>query len=166
MSNPSHNEVTLIGTLGADPEIRGNGDNLVASIALATNESWRDRATGETKERTDWHDVVVFGKVVQSIQRNYRKGMVIMLKGTLRKTVWEDDQGQKRSKYEVHVSGFSSKIQIVDWKDKGPQQGSQPSQSGQRNFGQQKPEANPPVNPMVGQSGNPEPPTGDDPIPF
>jgi single-strand DNA-binding protein len=83
------NEVRLIGNVGADPEIRGTqGGDKVASIRLATSERWKDRQTGEKKERTEWHSIVVFGPLVQVVEQYVKKGSKLFIGGQLRTRKW------------------------------------------------------------------------------
>lgn len=109
------NQVQLIGHLGADPEIRSTqGGDKVASIRLATSERWKDRATGEKKERTEWHSVVVFGSLVQVIESYVKKGSKLFLQGQLRTRKWQDNNGNDRWSTEVVLSGFDSKLTLLD----------------------------------------------------
>lgn len=109
------NEVRLIGNVGADPEIRGTqGGDKVASIRLATSERWKDRQTGEKKERTEWHSVVVFGPLVQVVEQYVRKGSKLFIGGQLRTRKWQDQAGNDRYSTEVVLSGFDAKLQMLD----------------------------------------------------
>lgn len=109
------NEVRLIGNVGADPEIRGTqGGDKVAAIRLATSERWKDRQTGEKKERTEWHSIVVFGPLVQVVEQYVKKGSKLFIGGQLRTRKWQDQQGNDRWSTEVVLSGFDAKLQMLD----------------------------------------------------
>lgn len=112
----SVNEVTLLGNLGADPEVRSfqNGGR-IANIRLATAEQWNDKATGERKERTEWHSVVVSGDgLVGIVERYLRKGSKVYLKGQLRTRKWQDQSGNDRYSTEVVVGGIGGSLVMLD----------------------------------------------------
>ncbi|MCF3936639.1 single-stranded DNA-binding protein [Acuticoccus sp. M5D2P5] len=117
----SVNKVILIGNLGADPEIRRTQDGRpIANLRLATSESWRDRNSGERRERTEWHRVVVFSEGLCRVVEQYlRKGSKIYVEGQLQTREWEDQQGQKRYTTEVAVQGFGGVIQMLDGRNGG-----------------------------------------------
>jgi single-strand DNA-binding protein len=99
------NKVMLIGNLGADPEVRyTTGDKAVANVRLATAESWRDRDSGETQERTEWHRVVFFGRLAEIVNEYLRKGAQIYVEGTIRTNKWQDRDGNDRYTTEVIAS--------------------------------------------------------------
>ena len=102
----SVNKVTLLGRLGKDPEIRqmNNGGN-VANLSLATSERWRDQS-GETQERTEWHRVVVFGKLADVVGKYLKKGSQVYFEGRLQTRKWTDQEGKDRYSTEIIVSGF------------------------------------------------------------
>ena len=109
------NEVRLIGNVGADPEIRATqGGDEVASIRLATSERWKDRQTGEKKERTEWHSVVVFGPLVQVVKNYVRKGSKLFIGGQIRTRKWQDQGGNDRWSTEIVLSGFDAKLTLLD----------------------------------------------------
>lgn len=109
------NEVRLIGNVGADPEIRATqGGDEVASIRLATSERWKDRQTGEKKERTEWHSVVVFGPLVQVVKNYVRKGSKLFIGGQIRTRKWQDQAGNDRWSTEIVLSGFDAKLTLLD----------------------------------------------------
>jgi single-strand DNA-binding protein len=112
------NKVMLIGRLGRDPEIRGmkNG-NKVASLSIATSESWRDRNTGEKKEKTEWHRVVVFGSLADVVEKYLGKGCRVYVQGKLQTRKWQNQAGQDQYSTEVVLSGFGSELQIIDFLD-------------------------------------------------
>lgn len=104
MASKGINKVILIGYLGQDPDIRymPNGGT-VASIALATSETWRDKQTGEMREQTEWHRVVLFGKLAEVASEYLRKGAQVYIDGQLRTRKWTDQTGQERYTTEVVV---------------------------------------------------------------
>jgi len=108
------NKVILIGNLGADPEVRymPSGD-AVANVRLATSESRKDRNTGETQERTEWHRVVFFGKLAEIVKQYVHKGSKIYVEGKLRTRKWQGQDGQDRYSTEVVVD-FNGTMQMLD----------------------------------------------------
>ena len=123
------NKVILIGNLGADPDIRytQSGD-AVANVSLATSETWKDRQSGEARERTEWHHVVFFGKLAQLVQQYLRKGSKVYLEGQLRTRKWQAQDGQERYATEV-VVGLGGTLQMLDGRPAdGPKGESQPVQ--------------------------------------
>jgi single-strand DNA-binding protein len=117
----SVNKVILVGNLGADPEVRSfqNGGK-VANIRIATSENWKDRNSGERKERTEWHNVAVFSEgLVGVVERFLRKGSKVYVEGQLRTRKWQDQSGQDRYTTEVVLQGFDAKLVMLD----GPQGG-------------------------------------------
>jgi single-strand DNA-binding protein len=112
----SVNKVILIGNLGADPEIRRTSDGRpVANLRVATNESWRDKTTGERRERTEWHRVVIFNEGLCRIAEQYlKKGAKVYLEGQLQTRKWQDKEGQDRYSTEVVLQGFNSQLQMLD----------------------------------------------------
>lgn len=112
----SVNKVILIGHLGADPEIRRTQDDRkIASMRLATSESWRDRTSGERKERTEWHSVVVFTEGLVKICENYlKKGAKVYIEGKLQTRKWQDQNGQDRYSTEIVLNGFNATITMLD----------------------------------------------------
>ncbi|MCR3756079.1 MAG: ssDNA-binding protein [Sodalis sp. Psp] len=105
MASRGINKVILVGNLGQDPEVRymPNG-GAVANITLATSESWRDKQTGETKEKTEWHRVVLFGKLAEVAGEYLRKGSQVYIEGALQTRKWQDQSGQDRYTTEVVVN--------------------------------------------------------------
>jgi single-strand DNA-binding protein len=112
----SVNKVILIGNLGADPEIRRTQDGRpIANLRVATSESWRDKATGERRERTEWHRVVIFNEGLSRIAEQYlKKGSKVYLEGSLQTRKWQDQQGQDRYSTEVVLQGFNSQLTMLD----------------------------------------------------
>ena len=112
----SVNKVILIGNLGKDPEIRRTQDGRpVANLSVATSESWRDKATGERREKTEWHRVVIFNEGLCKIVEQYlKKGSKVYLEGSLQTRKWQDQQGQDRYSTEVVLQGFNSQLTMLD----------------------------------------------------
>ena len=117
----SVNKVILVGNLGRDPETRrlGNGDPVV-NLRIATSESWRDKATGERKEKTEWHSVVIFNENLAKVAEQYlRKGSKIYVEGQLQTREWQDKDGQKRYSTEIVLKRFRGELTILDGRDSG-----------------------------------------------
>ena len=117
----SLNKVLLIGRLGADPEIKQmvNGKN-VARLSLATSQSWKDKNTGEKKEKTEWHRVVVFNEgLVNIIQQYVKKGSNVFIEGQLQTRKWEDKDGIEKYTTEVVLQGFNSTFKMLDNRNSG-----------------------------------------------
>ncbi|MBB5704707.1 single-stranded DNA-binding protein [Sphingopyxis panaciterrulae] len=112
----SVNKVILIGNLGADPEIKSfqNGGR-IANIRIATSESWKDRMTGERKERTEWHNVVINGDgLVGVVERYLKKGSKVYIEGSLRTRKWQDRDGNDRYTTEVVIAGIGGALTMLD----------------------------------------------------
>ena len=112
----SVNKVILIGNLGKDPEIRTaqNGSRIV-SFSVATSDNWTDRQSGERRDRTEWHKVVIFNEHVGDVAERYlRKGRKVFVEGVLRTRKWTDQAGQDRYATEVVIEQFRSDLQILD----------------------------------------------------
>lgn len=115
----SVNKVILVGNLGRDPEVRSfsNGGK-VCNLRIATSENWRDRNTGERKERTEWHSVAIFSEGLIKVAEQYlRKGSKVYLEGKLQTRKWQDQSGQDRYTTEVVLQGFDGTLTMLD----GPQ---------------------------------------------
>jgi single-strand DNA-binding protein len=112
----SVNKVILIGNLGKDPEIRRTQDGRpIANLSVATSESWRDKATGERKEKTEWHRVVIFNEGLCRIAEQYlKKGSKVYLEGSLQTRKWQDQSGQDKYSTEVVLQGFNSQLTMLD----------------------------------------------------
>jgi single-strand DNA-binding protein len=112
----SVNKVILVGNLGRDPEIRSMQDgNRVANLAVATSESWRDRVSGERKERTEWHRVVIFNERLAEIAEKYlKKGSKVYLEGALQTRKWTDQGGQERYTTEIVLNRFRGELTMLD----------------------------------------------------
>jgi single-strand DNA-binding protein len=117
----SVNKVILIGNLGADPEIRRTQDGRpVANLRIATSETWRDKNTGERKEKTEWHRVVVFNEgLCKVIEQYLKKGAKVYLEGALQTRKWQDKDGQDRYSTEVVLQGFNSVLTMLDGRGGG-----------------------------------------------
>src|SRR5215467_2515609 len=112
----SVNKVILVGNLGRDPEIRSTQDGLrIANLSVATSESWRDKASGERKEKTEWHRVVVFNeRLVEVIEKYLKKGAKVYLEGALQTRKWTDQGGQERYTTEVVLNRFRGELTMLD----------------------------------------------------
>ncbi|KMW73221.1 single-stranded DNA-binding protein [Photorhabdus luminescens subsp. luminescens] len=130
MASRGINKVILIGNLGQDPEVRymPNG-GAVTNITLATSESWRDKQTGEMKEKTEWHRVVLFGKLAEVAGEYLRKGSQVYIEGSLQTRKWQDQNGQERYTTEVVVN-MGGTMQMMGSRAGGSFQDSQPQGSG------------------------------------
>lgn len=115
------NQVQLIGNLGADPEVRSfqNGGK-VCNLRIATSETWKDKNTGERKERTEWHTVAIFSEGLASVaERFLSKGSKVYLSGKLETRKWQDQSGQDRYSTEVVLRGFDAKLVMLDGAKRG-----------------------------------------------
>jgi single-strand DNA-binding protein len=112
----SVNKVILVGNLGADPEIRRTQDGRpIVNLRLATSETWRDRNTGERRERTEWHRVVIFSEGLAKVAEQYlKKGSKIYIEGQLQTRKWQDQQGQDRWSTEVVLQGYNAQLTMLD----------------------------------------------------
>jgi len=117
----SVNKVILVGNLGADPEIRRMNDgNPVVNLRVATSETWRDRSSGERRERTEWHRVVIFNENLAKVAEQYlRKGSKVYLEGQLQTRKWQDQSGQDRYSTEVVLSRFRGELVMLDGRQGG-----------------------------------------------
>ncbi|HDY8020730.1 TPA: single-stranded DNA-binding protein [Vibrio vulnificus] len=179
MSRGSVNKVILVGNLGNDPEIRYMpSGGAVANITVATSETWRDKATGEPREKTEWHRVTLYGKLAEVAGEYLRKGSQVYIEGQLQTRKWQDQNGQDRYSTEVVVQGYNGIMQMLGGRQ---QQGGAPAMGGapqqqQGGWGQpQQPAAQPSYQkqapaqqqPMQSQPQYNEPPMDfDDDIPF
>ncbi|MEL6379340.1 MAG: single-stranded DNA-binding protein [Pseudomonadota bacterium] len=117
----SINKVILVGNLGADPEIRQTKDGKpIANLSIATSESWKDRNTGERREKTEWHRVVIFNEGLSRIAEQYlRKGSKVYLEGQLQTRKWQDQNGQDKYTTEVVLQGFGGNLTMLDGRRDG-----------------------------------------------
>src|SRR3974390_1235873 len=151
----------LIGTLGAEPEIRRPQDGRpVANLRVATSESWRDKTTGERREKTEWHRVVIFNEGLCKIAEQYlKKGSKVYLEGALQTRKWQDKDGHDRYSTEVVLQGFNSQLTMLDTRGGGGA-----GADGSDDFGSSGPSASRERKPALagaGKSGD-----MDDEIPF
>ena len=133
----SVNKVILIGNLGAEPEVRMSQDGKkIANMRLATTESWKDRATGERRERTEWHKVVCFSDGLSGVIEQYvKKGSKIYVEGQLRTRKWQDQSGQDRYTTEIVLDGFNGVMTMLDSRGGGGGGGDSPSYGGDDDYG-------------------------------
>jgi single-strand DNA-binding protein len=112
----SVNKVILVGNLGADPEIRRTQDGRpICNLRIATSENWRDKVSGERRERTEWHRVVIFSEPLCKVAEQYlRKGAKVYLEGQLQTRKWEDKDGQERYSTEVVLQGYNATMTMLD----------------------------------------------------
>ncbi len=128
MASRGVNKVILIGNLGQDPEVRYMpSGGAVANITIATSETWRDKATGEQKEKTEWHRVTLYGKLAEGAGEYLRKGSQVYIEGQLQTRKWQDQSGQDRYSTEVVVQGYNGIMQMLGGR---AQQGGMPAQGG------------------------------------
>ena len=116
----SINKVILIGNVGGDPEIRNTNDGReIASFSLATSESWKDKNTGEKKEKTEWHRLVIFSQGLVGIVKSYvKKGSKLYIEGQLQTRKWTDNNGVEKYTTEIVLQNFNSTLQILDSSNK------------------------------------------------
>ena len=116
----SINKVILVGNVGQDPEVRSTQDGReIANFSLATSESWKDKNSGEKKEKTEWHRVVIFSPGLVNIVKSYvKKGSKIYIEGSLQTRKWTDAQGLEKFTTEIVLQNFNSTLQILDSKDR------------------------------------------------
>jgi single-strand DNA-binding protein len=127
----SVNKVILIGNLGRDPEVRRTQDGkAIVTLNVATSDSWRDKATGERREKTEWHRVVIFNEGLTRVAEQYlKKGSKVYLEGSLQTRKWQDQQGQEKYTTEVVLQGFNSVLTMLDGRGGGPGAGAGPEES-------------------------------------
>jgi single-strand DNA-binding protein len=134
----SVNKVILIGNLGRDPEVRrtANGDPVV-TFSLATTESWRDKATGERREKTEWHNVVIFNENLGKVAEQYcKKGAKIYIEGQLQTREFQDKDGNQRKTTEVVLQRFRGELTLLDSRGRGGDEG---AYGGGESFGRSSP---------------------------
>ncbi|WP_353641681.1 single-stranded DNA-binding protein [Mesorhizobium sp. WSM2239] len=141
----SVNKVILVGNLGADPEIRRlNSGDPVVNIRVATSETWRDKNSGERKEKTEWHNVVIFNDNLAKVAEQYlKKGMKVYVEGQLQTRKWQDQSGQDRYTTEIVLQKFRGELQMLDARGGGEGgqvgYGGGQGRSGGSDFGQSGP---------------------------
>ncbi len=170
MASKGVNKVIVLGNLGQDPEVKYMpSGSAVANITVATSESWKDKNTGEQKEKTEWHRVAIFGKLAEIAGEYLRKGSQVYIEGQLQTRKWQDQSGQDRYTTEIVVQGFNGVMQMIGGANGGGQnqanaqqnrqqpQQNQPQQ--QQGWGQpQQPQQqyNQQQNQQYQQNGNPQ----------
>ncbi len=139
----SVNKVILVGNLGQDPEIRSTQDGRqIANFSIATSDSWKDKNTGERREKTEWHRVVVFNEgLVRVIQNYVKKGSKVYIEGSLQTRKWTDQSGTEKYTTEVVLQGFNGNLTMLDSRNSGGDGGGYGAGSGGGgNYGQQSPQ--------------------------
>ena len=133
----SINKVILIGNLGADPEIRHTQDGKpIANLRIATTDSWRDKNSGERKEKTEWHRVVIFNEGLCKVAENYlKKGAKVYIEGALQTRKWTDQSGVEKFSTEVVLQGFNSTLTMLDGGRTGAGAGAGMAEGGQSDYG-------------------------------
>ena len=166
----SVNKVILIGNLGKDPEIRRTQDGRpIANLTLATSETWRDKNSGERKEKTEWHRVVIFSEPLCKIVEQYlKKGAKIYVEGALQTRKWTDQQGVEKYSTEVVLQGFNSVLTMLDGRSGGSGGGGGGGSFGSDDggdFGSSGPSSSAPRRPVAAGGGGRNNDMDDD-IPF
>ncbi len=159
----SVNKVILVGNLGKDPEVRRMQDGRpVVNMSVATSETWRDKATGEKKERTEWHRVVIFSEGLAKVAEQYlKKGSKVYLEGQLQTRKYTDAQGVEKYSTEIVLQGFNSNLTMLDRAGGG---GGGGDYADNNDFGASRPAARQPA--MAGTSAGGKRGDLDDEIPF
>jgi single-strand DNA-binding protein len=161
----SVNKVILVGNLGKDPEIRRTQDGRpIANLSVATSETWRDKATGERKEKTEWHRVVIFNEGLCKVAEQYlKKGAKVYIEGQLQTRKWTDQSGVEKYSTEVVLQGFNSNLTMLDGRSGGG--GSFGADEGGGDFGASSPSSPAPRRAAVAAGGSRNSDMDDD-IPF
>lgn len=141
----SVNKVILIGNLGKDPEIRRTQDGRpIANLSIATSETWRDKNSGERKEKTEWHRVVIFNEGLCKVAEQYlKKGAKVYIEGALQTRKWTDPAGVEKFSTEVVLQGFNSTLTMLDGRSGGGAGGNFADEPGGGDFGMSAPSAPP-----------------------
>jgi single-strand DNA-binding protein len=157
----SVNKVILVGNLGRDPEIRRTQDGRpIAQLSVATSESWRDKNTGERKEKTEWHRVVIFNEGLCRVVEQYlKKGAKVYIEGQLQTRKWQDKDGHEKYTTEVVLQGFNSQLTMLDGRGGSATGGD----TGDQSFGSTSPAAPRERKPAMAGGGRDD---MDDEIPF
>lgn len=115
------NQVTIIGNLGKDPEIRATQDGKrIANLIVATSESWKDKTTGERKKKTEWHRVVIFNEAIVNVVASYLlKGNTVFVQGQLQTRKWTNKDGQEQYSTEIVLQGYQAQLKLLDKAEKG-----------------------------------------------
>jgi single-strand DNA-binding protein len=137
----SVNKVILVGNLGADPEIRRlNSGDPVVNLRIATSESWRDKNSGERKEKTEWHSVVIFNDNLAKVAEQYlKKGAKVYIEGQLQTRKWQDQTGNDRYTTEIVLQKFRGELQMLDTRGQGGDQVAYSGAGRNSDFGQSGP---------------------------
>ena len=132
----SVNKVILIGNLGKDPEVRRlNSGDQVVSFSLATSETWRDKTSGERKERTEWHNIVIFNENLGKIAEQYcKKGSKVYIEGQMQTRKWQDQSGADNYTTEIVLQRFRGELTLLDSRGGGEARDSFPDEGGARSF--------------------------------
>ncbi len=136
----SINKVILVGNLGADPEVRRMQDNRpVVNLSVATTDSWKDKNSGEKREKTEWHRVVIFNEGLCRVAEQYlKKGAKVYIEGSLQTRKWQDNNGQDKYTTEIVLQGFNGNLTMLDGRSSGGQsnyQGNQMAGNNDQNAG-------------------------------
>ncbi|MBR0757917.1 single-stranded DNA-binding protein [Bradyrhizobium jicamae] len=160
----SINKVILVGNLGKDPEIRRTQDGRpIANLSIATSETWRDKGTGERKEKTEWHRVVIFNEGLCKVAEQYlKKGAKVYIEGQLQTRKWTDQSGVEKYSTEVVLQGFNSNLTMLDGRGGG---GGSFSDDGGSDFGSSGPVSSAPRRAVAAGGGSRNSDMDDD-IPF
>ena len=161
MATRGVNKCIILGTLGNDPEVKYSASgSAIANLSVATSEQWKDKQTGEKKEQTEWHRVVIFGKLAEVAGEYLRKGSQVYIEGQLRTRKWTDSDGVDKYTTEIAIPQMGGVMHMLGCKrdDSGQQQRQQSGQQPQRQQQQQKQQSQ--------QGGNKPPMDFDDDIPF
>ena len=162
----SVNKVILVGNLGKDPEIRRTQDGRpIANLSVATSETWRDKATGERKEKTEWHRVVIFNEGLCKVAEQYlKKGAKVYIEGQLQTRKWTDQSGVEKYSTEVVLQGFNSNLTMLDGRSGGG--GNFGADDAGGDFGVSSPSSPAPRRAAVAAGGGSRNSDMDDDIPF
>ena len=163
----SVNKVILVGNLGKDPEIRRTQDGRpIANLSIATSETWRDKGTGERKEKTEWHRVVIFNEGLCKVAEQYlKKGAKVYIEGALQTRKWTDQSGVEKYSTEVVLQGFNSTLTMLDGRSGGGG-GSFGSDDSGGDFGSSGPSSSAQRRPVAAGGGGGRNSDMDDDIPF
>ena len=165
----SVNKVILVGNLGKDPETRRlNSGDPVVNLRIATSENWKDKATGERKEKTEWHNVVIFNENLARVAEQYlRKGSKVYVEGQLQTRKWTDQSGQEKYTTEVVLQRFRGELTILDGRGGGGEsRATTPAAPSRGEFGRTSPMEKRPAMAGAGGSGSRYANDLDDDIPF
>jgi single-strand DNA-binding protein len=159
MAQRGVNKVILLGNLGQDPEVRyaANG-NAITTLSVATSETWKDKNSGQQQEKSEWHRVVIFGKLAEVAGQYLRKGSKAYFEGKLATRKWQDQSGNDRYSTEIVVDGFGGVLQMLDSKPEGQQPAQQQPQQQPQQQQPQQPQQQQAPNPNLNPGGSPKTP--------